>query len=686
MVHPWSAFSPEANYAALASGSGPASTLAYADTLSAQAAQVRAVVAASAASGAATYGTGWQGAGATASAVTHGVLDAQHELLAAALVDKASHVVAAAGAHQSALASMVTAQEAGANRVDEAAAQQLNPLVWGALTPKIVALNVEYYGQMWPHNAAAGAAYGVALRAAAAAIMVPFPPAVPGASLAAAAVGLAEAGAISAAGATLRASEQAAHAVLTPAAAAPQGGAGARGGAAPLAGSAVPSAAPNAASVAGTPTAAQTVHPAPQAAVGMFARISPAGVVGAPTAAPPAGEGPASAQLAEALQSRAGALTPPGSELGPGGVSGYPGAGFTSYVRPTGDGFAPPPIERAGSSAPAGMLNAAALGGPVTTPSLTAPMQPLAYVHPQPPQPGGLSLAPQPPLLDPGDIAHTLSSPPPPQSPAPPLPAPQPDAPPGGPPGPATGSGGPSGSGGPGAQMLGFGAGPAPQAPPSPIPLAPQPPPPPPPSPSPGKPPLGPPPIPPWASPPPPASLQATRDAYNKLTYDIDHHNLNPPNPADWNAVNAYNQEAWYYNSLKAQLERQLDTANVQYTPAKDAARADIPYWTQPAPQQPHAPSPDPSTPTGQRGGPMDVRPGTNAPTTIDGTSFSGHALDEMQSDGIPVSVVQNTLRNGLSAPSIGGTTVFFDPVNNVSVVQAASGKIVTVSFGDLRR
>ncbi|ORC03197.1 hypothetical protein B1T48_20065 [Mycobacterium persicum] len=105
---------------------------------------MQAVVAASAVSGAATYGTGWRGAGAAASAVTHGALDAQHELLAAALVDKAAQVVAAAGAHQSAVASMVTAEEAAANRVDEAAAQQINPLVWGALTPKIVALNVEY--------------------------------------------------------------------------------------------------------------------------------------------------------------------------------------------------------------------------------------------------------------------------------------------------------------------------------------------------------------------------------------------------------------------------------------------------------------------------------------------------------------------------------------------------------------
>ncbi|EUA09355.1 hypothetical protein I546_4117 [Mycobacterium kansasii 732] len=38
---------------------------------------------------------------------------------------------------------------------------------------------------------------------------------------------------------------------------------------------------------------------------------------------------------------------------------------------------------------------------------------------------------------------------------------------------------------------------------------------------------------------------------------------------------------------MKAQLERQLDAANAQYPPTKEATRADIPYWTQPAPQQP---------------------------------------------------------------------------------------------------
>ncbi|ORB91153.1 hypothetical protein B1T49_20115 [Mycobacterium persicum] len=584
VVHPWPVFSPEDNYATLASGSGPASTLAYAETLSAQAVQVQAVVAASSASGASTYGGGWRGAGAAASAATQAAVDTQHELLAAALVEKAAHVATAAGAHQSALASMVTAQEAGANRREQAAAQQLNPLVWGALTPMIVALDVQYYGQMWPQNAAAGASYGAALRAAAAAIMVPFPPAVAGASSAAAVVGLAETGVMSAAGAAVQASEQAAHAVSTPATAAPQAGAAAMQDTAPPAGPAAASAAPNAASLTATPTAAQSVSRAPQAAVGMFARLSPAGVAGAPTVATPAGGGPASARLGESLQTRAGTVTAPGSGPGPAGVvSGYPGAGVTSFVRPTGDGFAPPPVERVGSGAPAGMLTGAALHTPVTTaPNSTATVQPLAYVHPEP-RPSGASVASPPPLFDPGDAAHTLNSPPPPPQP-PPLPAPQPHAPQGGPPGPAGGSGGPSGAGGTGAQMLDFGAGPAPQAPPLPIPLAPQPPVPPPPSP--GDPPLRPPPIPPWAHPPPPTSLQATRDAYNKLIYDIDHHNLNPPNSADWNAVQVYNQEAWYYNALKAQLERQLDAGNVQYTPAKDAIRVEIPSWTQPAPEQ----------------------------------------------------------------------------------------------------
>ncbi|WP_082951413.1 PPE domain-containing protein [Mycobacterium sp. 852002-51057_SCH5723018] len=426
MAHPWPTFSPEANYTALMSGAGPASTLAYAETLGAHAANLQTVVAASAATGTATYGANWQGASAAASATTQTALDTQHELLIAALLEKAPHVAAAAAAHQTALASMVTAEQALANRIGEHAAEQINLITLGALTPRIAALNLQYYGHMWPRNAAAGAAYGVALRASTAAIMLPFPPAVAGASPVApavAAAALAENAAMSAAGATMQASEQALQAAITPAAAATQTGAAAMREAAPL---------------AATQTPARTVTGASQAPTGMFTRLPQAGAVAAPTAATPGGQGLASSQVDQALISRAETLTPPtGSAPGPGGVaSGYPGAGFTSYVRPTGDGFTPPPAEQASSARP-GMLNAAELRGPVTTAPLTTTgstaAQPLAYVHPEPPRPT-VSSTPSPPRqLDLGDTAHTLNlPPPPPRSPTSPPPASPPALPPSG--------------------------------------------------------------------------------------------------------------------------------------------------------------------------------------------------------------------------------------------------------------
>jgi PPE-repeat protein len=160
VAHPWPSFSPEANYTALMSGCGPASTLAYSETLGAEAANLQTIAASSTVTGAATYGASWRGTGAAASATSQTAMDTQHELLAAALLEKMPHVAAAAAAHQAALASMVTAEQAVANRMEEAADQQINLTVLGALTPRIAALNLEYYGHMWPRNAAAGAAYG----------------------------------------------------------------------------------------------------------------------------------------------------------------------------------------------------------------------------------------------------------------------------------------------------------------------------------------------------------------------------------------------------------------------------------------------------------------------------------------------------------------------------------------------
>ncbi|WP_082956480.1 ribonuclease domain-containing protein [Mycobacterium sp. E787] len=635
MGHPWPTFSPEANYTALMSGSGPASTLAYSETLSAEATNLQTIAATSTVSGGATYGTSWQGAGAAASATSQTALDTQHELLAAALLEKVPHVAAAAAAHQTALASMVTAEQAVANRMEEAADQQINLTVLGALTPRIAALNAEYYGQMWPRNAAAGAAYGAVLRASTAALMVPFPPAVAGAP-AVAAAGLAENAAMSAAGATMQAGEQAVQAAITPAMAVSQVAATSR-----------------AAPMATTHTPAQPVAKAPQAPSGMFARPPQAAVPSAPNVATPGGQGLTAAQIDQAFASRAESLSPrPGSVPGPSSVGSYPGAGLTSFVRPPGDGFTPPPAEQAGGARP-GMLNAAALPGPVaaallTTSSPTTAAQPLAYVHPEPPRPT-VATSPQPPQLDLGDTAQKLKSPPqppPPPSPEPAAPpSPEPAAPQSGPPGPPPpNSAGPGGPGGPGAQMLGSGPGEMPQAPPTPMPLAPTPPVPPPPPPSPGEPPLRPPPTPSWASPPVPKSVEAAQRAYEQLMKDIERHNSWRPDPTNLDAVNAYNQEAWTYNSWKSQLEGRLNSANTQFTPGKEAVRTDIPSWTQPAPEQPHTSGGQPQIPQNVRDVLQQIDAGkwpgsANAPGTKGGSNFQNREglLPPTDSSGKPI-------------------------------------------------
>ena len=69
-----------------------------------------------------------------------------------------------------------------ANRVEQAADVAINPAVLGALTPAIIALDTEYFGEHWPHNASVGAAYGATLSALAATLAIPPPLAPSGAS------------------------------------------------------------------------------------------------------------------------------------------------------------------------------------------------------------------------------------------------------------------------------------------------------------------------------------------------------------------------------------------------------------------------------------------------------------------------------------------------------------------------
>jgi hypothetical protein len=82
-------------------------------------------------------------------------------------------------------AAMRPEPECTANRVETAADYHINPIVLGALTPRITSLEFEYYGVMWPNNSATGASYGGILAALAESLAIPPPLATMGASPAA---------------------------------------------------------------------------------------------------------------------------------------------------------------------------------------------------------------------------------------------------------------------------------------------------------------------------------------------------------------------------------------------------------------------------------------------------------------------------------------------------------------------
>jgi len=83
----------------------------------------------------------------------------------------------------------------------------------------------------------------------------------------------------------------------------------------------------------------------------------------------------------------------------------------------------------------------------------------------------------------------------------------------------------------------------------------------------------------------------------------------------------------------------------------------------------------------GRRGAPIEIQAGRNAPGTIGGRDFTGHALDRMQGRGLTPSVIENTIETGRAAPgNLPGTTKFFDPVNGTTViVDTETGRVITV-------
>jgi len=79
------------------------------------------------------------------------------------------------------------------------------------------------------------------------------------------------------------------------------------------------------------------------------------------------------------------------------------------------------------------------------------------------------------------------------------------------------------------------------------------------------------------------------------------------------------------------------------------------------------------------------IGPPRNLPGEFNGQPYTGHAFDALQNRGIPPSVVDQAINRGIPNPgNTPGTTRFYDPTNNMSVVRDnATGNIITVRPGN---
>lgn len=341
----WPSSPPEVNYLRLA-GTGAAGTASTLASIAAwQALMVSNEVAFSLSSlNTAVTAADFEGVGGLSSSTTATELNTSLQLFAGWTQEKPPVVSSAVSAYETALTSMIPAAVSLANRAEQAADVAMNPVVLGALTPAIVALDTEYFGEHWPHNASAGVAYGAALTALIGALSVPPPLAPPSGSTApvAAAAAIAQEGAQVAAGQAMKQTASlTAKDSIAPAEMAGQ-----------VAGS------------LGQPL--QAVSGAAQPALGMFQAplqsLQALGGLAQPTLGPEEFE-PGLPMIGAAAAPGAVGGAASGLNVGAGSGSGaVPATGLTSYARPA-TSF---PAENAGR--PVGLkpgpLNAAELRGP----------------------------------------------------------------------------------------------------------------------------------------------------------------------------------------------------------------------------------------------------------------------------------------------------------------------------------
>lgn len=179
----WPGLPPEVNYLRLVGpgAAGTATTVANAIGWQAVAAGNEAALFQSMLNTAATTPS-FEGVGGTSSLASVTGLNTWLQLLAAWAQEKPPVVASAVAAYEAAVSAMIPAEISLFNRTEQAANVAMNPAVFGALTPVIVALDATYFGEHWPHNAGIGVAYGAALAALTAALAIPVPLSAPGAS------------------------------------------------------------------------------------------------------------------------------------------------------------------------------------------------------------------------------------------------------------------------------------------------------------------------------------------------------------------------------------------------------------------------------------------------------------------------------------------------------------------------
>lgn len=209
----WAARTPEENDLLLKAGAGVITHLANQAAWTALAATHHGSSIASTINTVATSAS-WVGSGSLASAANATALNASLHGLAGWVDVKPAVVSTAVSAYQMAYGSMRPAPECLANRTETATDYGINPLVLGALTPRITSLELEYFGSMWPNNSAVGASYGTILTALSQSLTIPPPIATMGASPAApaqAAAAIGESAADEGAGDGMRAAMQGAQ-------------------------------------------------------------------------------------------------------------------------------------------------------------------------------------------------------------------------------------------------------------------------------------------------------------------------------------------------------------------------------------------------------------------------------------------------------------------------------------------